>query len=230
MLDRYADARDLYDSFVETFGTHYFSMAHLGGYLHMRATIDRYYYQRTARHYIESYLEASYLSIARSRVDYRAGASSSLANFYQNSQITFSYLGGESLSMEVGSSSSSSSTAASSYLAEWTKTVFERPHLFSGQLRRIDELIENRKLRGEVRKAINAKLYGAYIAQIRRIAKLAGVDVEESLTKLEGLYRSSVVNSRSAFSSEVEEEEREAHYQAALEERMQVVLAKANNR
>lgn len=181
----YANNSAKYDNFVDTFGTHYFGHASLGGFMNMKTVITEELYSSSSSSELEVKLEANYRSIVSAGAEYNKQKEKNGEAFNKNTKITFAYLGGDPISLELDSEK------PNEYLAEWTKTVLEKPHLFEGRLRGIEELVANEDLRIEVKKAIRIHMTRAYLEEILRVFKL--VKMEDRLGDMDSL-RGKIIN------------------------------------
>ena len=208
---KYIDAQQEYDSFLDAFGTHYFDKSYLGGFLYMRTEVKEDYFNRERELEVEAKISASYEAIVKGDAQFKVKASDEMKAFLSNSSMIMEYLGGEPLTLDMDKD------APTEYVSRWTKTVFERPHLYSGSLRGIDELIENEALRAEVKKAITIRMYRAYLDSILRLMDIGKVD--RSIISDVELLRRQITTA--------ETEERFATLQAGLKRTMDLVLFSA---
>ncbi|KAH9387861.1 hypothetical protein TYRP_009059 [Tyrophagus putrescentiae] len=159
-VKKYINDTARYDDFVSTFGTHYFTQASLGGYMSMKT------------------------GIISGGAEYEKAKEKSGENFNKATKITFAYLGGDPVSIDLDSQK------PNEYLTEWTKTVLVKPHLFKGRLRGMEELVENPELRVEVKKAIRIYMIRAYLDEILRIVNMiTTLETEAQFAELEAGIR-----------------------------------------
>lgn len=184
---RYEDNPELYQKFIDSFGTHYFESAKFGGYLYQKTIIENSYLYKSNMKDISVNVKAklsTFFVTASVGVDVQKSSSSVNEEFSSNSESHFSHFGGKvdlTNFQEEGA------------FAKWVDSVYKDPWLFAGKLEPIENLIANLTLRSQVKKAISVYRAKAFLADFRNTiylgqVKLPGEDLKYLATIEQYLY------------------------------------------
>ncbi|XP_059159771.1 perivitellin-2 67 kDa subunit-like [Physella acuta] len=192
---------NVYNKFIETYGTHYFSTASFGGYVRMLFEITKEYFSTKSEVDIEANAKASYMQM----VSVSGGGSSSNVKidetFKSNSKQTIKYYGGDTNLLNKADG-----------FSQWQPTVENDPWLYSSVLKPISDLITDTTKKASMEKAVKNYMIRSYLGELESIingarAKLDNTITTAFLSRLQDLKNSKEVSESAvdALSRDVEE-------------------------
>ncbi|BFZ00947.1 hypothetical protein BsWGS_03986 [Bradybaena similaris] len=150
-----------YNTFINNFGTHYFSTANFGGYIRVTfETSSSYFYSRTDSE-VKSKAKASFLKIISAQGGHVSGSTTEDSTFKEQSTQSIRYFGGDTNLLAQGG------------IAKWQPTVDNDPWLFSGELHPISDLITDATKRTSMERAVSNYVLRSYLDELERLVTTA---------------------------------------------------------
>jgi len=134
LIGKFEDDPEQYYEFIHMFGTHYFEVALLGGYLHQKTIIKNNYYYRMNGQKVETFAKLTFFETLNVSGGHNSGKSSIDEEYRSNTQQTLYYYGGLTNLFDQKDGN---------HLIKWADSVHKDPWLFGGQLVPIENLISN---------------------------------------------------------------------------------------
>lgn len=165
---KYEDMPQMYDSFVQTFGTHFLEEATIGGSLNLQTAVDNEYFFKNSFKTVVNMVRKQFMSyINQSNIVLDNNFMSYIHNY-------FTYYGGENIDLNN--------------VQIWIENIKQKPSLLSGKLRPIYDLIDDAKTKREVQKAVKIKLSRSHLNEIKlllpMISYLSPYEVNKLKNKL----------------------------------------------
>ena len=157
---------DVYDEFLNKFGTHYFEFGTFGGYLHQKMLVQNDYIYRTEPRVITANIEASFMGVVGVKPDGKLNHTEIYEEFESNTESTFYYYGGMTDLRDKKDEG---------YFSKWATSVVKDPWLFGGQIRNIEQLIQDKRIARHVRKAVQLRRARAYFVELKNSLEFSGI-------------------------------------------------------
>ncbi|CAL1526332.1 unnamed protein product [Lymnaea stagnalis] len=150
-----------YFTFINQFGTHYFSSANFGGFVREVLETKKEFFSSKTDSDVENNAKASFLNII-SLHGGKVSSSTKVDETFSTATTYFAqYFGGDrNLLVQDG-------------IQKWQPTVDKDPWLFSGKLTQISELIENEDKRSSMEKAVDNYVLRSYLNELDRLITTA---------------------------------------------------------
>ncbi|KAK0060712.1 perivitellin-2 67 kDa subunit [Biomphalaria pfeifferi] len=159
---------NVYNRFINTFGTHYFSSANFGGYIRAVMETKSDYFYSSSESEAKYNAKASFLNI----ISANGGRLTSTANvdqaFSSSTTQTVRYYGGNT------------NLLTKSGISEWQPTVQKDPWLFSGELKPLSDLITDDVKRISMEKAVENYVLKSYLEELERLLAHAKVKFKDN--------------------------------------------------
>jgi len=152
----FTEAPHLYETFIKTFGTHFFQNAFFGGMLKLDIETERSYFEDSTIFQIGLEAGGTFGQAVKLKGGIDVGNTNVDIRFKAASQETMRYYGGELNLLNEGG------------IKEWTPTIIGNPWLFRGNLVPIYEIMEYEAKKKEMKMAVQVHLDKAYLQFLKK--------------------------------------------------------------
>lgn len=146
-----------YETFIKTFGTHFFQDAFFGGMLKLVIETESTYFETSTTVGVGLQAEGTFGNIVKLKGGAGVSHTNVDGNFKKLSKETMRYYGGRANLLDKAAG-----------LKEWMPTVIGNPWLFRGNLKPIHELIADKDKSDNMKLAVQVHLDKAYLLHLRK--------------------------------------------------------------
>ncbi|GFR71720.1 perivitellin-2 67 kDa subunit [Elysia marginata] len=157
----YQSDPDVYQEFINQFGTHYFSVANFGGHIRSVYETSTSYFSSHTDSQAKKNAKASFLKLLSAHGGSVKGSTTVDSQFSSKSTETVRYYGG------------STNLLSSVGIQTWQPTVDDNPWLFSGELKPISDLLSNDTQRSSMEEAVKQHVMRAFLGELWRLLTTA---------------------------------------------------------
>jgi len=155
------DAPQLYETFIKTFGTHFFQDAFFGGQLKLIIETERSYFETSTTVGVGLQAEGVFGQVVKLKGGVGVSNTNVDGRFKAASKETMRYYGGSLNLLDKAG------------MKEWMPTVIGNPWLFRGDLVPIYELFEDEGKKKDMKLAVQVHLDKAYLTHLRKTIESA---------------------------------------------------------
>ncbi|OXA43234.1 Complement component C9 [Folsomia candida] len=152
----YEEHPEAYDSFISTYGTHYYASGYFGGSLSTYFEVDKSFRRLTSDNEVKANAEATFFGILKTHGAYDGNVSTISEEFKRASHNSQRYYGGVANLFEKDG------------YTKWWPTVEGNSWLYGGVLKPVSELVPIGKQREALSKAVNVYISKAYLREVKR--------------------------------------------------------------
>lgn len=162
LTETYESNPSAYNTFIETYGTHYFATGNFGGYVRMLFEATQSYYLSQSEIQIEANAKASYMQMISVSVGTSSTNQKVDETFKSNTKKTIKYYGGDTNLLNNQDD-----------FSKWLPSVEKDPWLFSGHLKLISNLFRNATKKASMVRAVENHLLRSYLGELEYLINVA---------------------------------------------------------
>jgi len=157
----FTEAPDLYETFIKTFGTHFFQDAFFGGQLKMIIETERSYFETSTTVGVGLQAEGVFGQAVKLKGGIGVSNTNVDGRFKAASKETMRYYGGSLNLLDKAG------------IKEWMPTVIGNPWLFRGNLVPIYEIMQDAEKKKQMKLAVQVHLDKAYLKHLKKTIQSA---------------------------------------------------------